>query len=201
MSRTVDEENIAKRKGQIIQAAISAFSRTGIKDTSMDQIVQESKTSKGLVYWYFKNKDELIQAVFRSFFEGIFGTKELMESSANATERMNRFTDAAVSEITRVFRFRPIIQELYVFAFRNKTIKKLAKNEFDTYFNLLKNIIQDGIKTREFRKVDPDETANAILAAIEGTSLLFFMGVMETDIGEQTRAGIKLILESIKVEK
>ncbi len=201
MTRKINEQNIARRREQIIHGAISAFARTGLKETSMDQIVRESKTSKGLLYWYFRNKDELIQAVFKSFFEGVLGTKDIMELTASATDRMNMFTDVAVSEITRVFRFRPIIQELYVFAFRNKTIKKLAKKEFDVYFEMLKNIIQDGIKNGEFRRVNPAEAANAILATIEGTSLLFFMGVMDTDVGEQTRVGINLILDAIKVKK
>ncbi|HEY9164617.1 MAG TPA: TetR/AcrR family transcriptional regulator [Candidatus Kryptonia bacterium] len=188
-----------KRRGQIIEAALKAFSRHGLKETSMDQIVQESGVSKGLLYWYFKSKDELIQAVFKSFFEGAIGMTGIAESSASAIERLIRFRNVAVSEIARVFRFRPIIQELYVFAFRNKAIKKLAKKEFDIYLDLLKNILQDGINRGEFRNVDPADVSNTIIAIIEGTSLLFFMGAMDADVGEQIGNGISLIIEAIKV--
>ncbi len=188
-----------KRRGQIIEAALKAFSRHGLKETSMDQIVQESGVSKGLLYWYFKSKDELIQAVFKSFFEGAIGMTGIAESSASAIERLIRFRNVAVSEIARVFRFRPIIQELYVFAFRNKAIKKLAKKEFDIYLDLLKNILQDGINRGEFRNVDPADVSNTIIAIIEGTSLLFFMGAMDANVGEQIGNGISLIIEAIKV--
>jgi AcrR family transcriptional regulator len=201
MSVSSEEEHRTKRRAQIIEAALKAFSRHGLKETSMDRIVEESGTSKGLLYWYFRNKDELIQAVFKSFFEGFVDARGVMESGTSAADSMNRFVDATISEITRMLRFRPFIQELYVYAFRNKAIKKLAKKEFDVYFNLLKAIIQRGIDEDEFRNIDPAEAANAILSVVEGTSLLFFMGVMEVDLGEQTRAGVKLILEAIKDSK
>jgi len=48
-----------ERRGQIIQAAVNVFSRRGIIGTKMSMIAAEAGVSHGLVYHYFKTKDEL----------------------------------------------------------------------------------------------------------------------------------------------
>ena len=51
------------RKQQILDAAIKVFSRSGFEKARMDDIAEESGLSKGTLYWYFKNKDEIISNV------------------------------------------------------------------------------------------------------------------------------------------
>ena len=52
-----------ERKDQIIQAAINVFTRRGIHQARMDDIVTETGLSKGTLYWYFKSKDDIIVAI------------------------------------------------------------------------------------------------------------------------------------------
>ena len=42
-------------KTRILDAALSAFSRKGYHDTRLDDIVDESDTSKGAIYFHFAN--------------------------------------------------------------------------------------------------------------------------------------------------
>src|SRR5687767_10259410 len=48
-----------ERKEQIIQAAIQVFSRFGFSKTNMSKIADEVGISHGLIYHYFKSKEEL----------------------------------------------------------------------------------------------------------------------------------------------
>ena len=54
----------ADKKQQTIQAAIELFATQGYENTSIAQICQHAHVSKGLVFHHFKNKEDLLRAVF-----------------------------------------------------------------------------------------------------------------------------------------
>jgi AcrR family transcriptional regulator len=98
-----------ERRCCILDAAERVFLRKGINAATMDEIAQESELSKGALYLYFENKDELyLQVALRSLealvdaFErtlrktqavsGRERTRRLMETYANfAAENPSRF--------------------------------------------------------------------------------------------------------------
>src|SRR5918993_1182095 len=50
-------------KNKIIKSAISTFSKYGYDKSRMDDIAKTAKLSKGTIYLYFKNKEELFNAI------------------------------------------------------------------------------------------------------------------------------------------
>lgn len=59
----INQEHREARRRQILEAAMIAFSRSGLRRTSMADIVRESGLSFGGIYGYFGSKDEIIRAV------------------------------------------------------------------------------------------------------------------------------------------
>ncbi|HLW18846.1 MAG TPA: TetR/AcrR family transcriptional regulator [Cyclobacteriaceae bacterium] len=53
----------------IVQSAIKLFSSQGYHATKMDDVAKKAKMSKGLIYFYFKNKEDLYMAVTAKAFE------------------------------------------------------------------------------------------------------------------------------------
>lgn len=51
------------RRAQIIDAAFRAFSRKGFKGTTNKEIAREAGVTPGLIYWYFRDKEDLFEAV------------------------------------------------------------------------------------------------------------------------------------------
>lgn len=68
----VSPEYLAGRRAQLIETARELFSRKGLSDTSMSDLVAASGMSIGAIYRYFTSKDELVAAVV----EGRDGTVE-----------------------------------------------------------------------------------------------------------------------------
>jgi AcrR family transcriptional regulator len=201
MTRKVSVKNIAKRKEQIVKAAISAFARTGLKETSMDDIVRESGLSKGAIYWYFKSKDELISELLNEFFDPREVKKiERLLANGTAEARIDKFIEYMVEEMKKMQRFRSVIQELFVIAFRDQKIKKMMRRDFRSGVTLLQTIIEDGIKGKEFRRVDAYQVTLAIYQIIEGAALFWSLGI-DIDFEKQIRRGADLILDAIKVRK
>lgn len=52
------------KKQKTIQAAIELFAAQGYEKTSIAQICETAKVSKGLVFHHFKNKEDLLKEVF-----------------------------------------------------------------------------------------------------------------------------------------
>lgn len=64
MSTQKSEE---KKKGQILKAALDCFSKNRIDTVTMDVIAKEAGISKGLIYFYYKSKDDLIYELCESW--------------------------------------------------------------------------------------------------------------------------------------
>ncbi|HTN87050.1 MAG TPA: TetR/AcrR family transcriptional regulator, partial [Sorangium sp.] len=70
MNKKIKETNFKKRDSngnkKIIAAAFELFATKGYTQTSVDSIAAKAKISKGLVYYYFKSKEEILKSIFAS---------------------------------------------------------------------------------------------------------------------------------------
>ena len=55
------------RPQEITEAALAAFAEKGYAATRVEEVARRAGVSKGLVYLYFKTKEEIFKAVIRSF--------------------------------------------------------------------------------------------------------------------------------------
>jgi AcrR family transcriptional regulator len=55
------------RPQEITEAALAAFAEKGYAATRVDEVARRAGVSKGLLYLYFKTKEDLFKAVIRSF--------------------------------------------------------------------------------------------------------------------------------------
>lgn len=70
------QEEKEQRRNDIIDAAETIFARKGVDRATMADVAKEARLSRGLIYFYFKDKDDLYLAIMlratqalRSFFE------------------------------------------------------------------------------------------------------------------------------------
>ena len=63
MARTVNKEQAAKRRQQILDAALDCFGKKGFHQTTMQEVCKKARLSPGTVYHYFKSKDEIIEHI------------------------------------------------------------------------------------------------------------------------------------------
>ena len=114
-----------KRKAEIVEAAARVFSKKGFGGARMDDIVQETGLSKGLLYWYFKSKDALIVALLERLMRPELNrVRTLADAGGPARERLVAFAESMVKDIALMERLMPITFEFYSVAFRNKVMKE-----------------------------------------------------------------------------
>lgn len=88
-----------ERKEQIMRAAIKVFSRRGIFGTKMSMIASEAGVSHGLLYHYFKSKDELfITLVQWSMEEARLALSEIYNVPGTPLEKITLLTSMILQE-------------------------------------------------------------------------------------------------------
>ena len=63
------KKNERNTKGRIISSAWKLFYQQGYDDTTIEEIIDESQTSRGSFYHYFEGKDALLSSLSYMFDE------------------------------------------------------------------------------------------------------------------------------------
>ena len=79
------------RPAEITEAAMAAFAENGFAATKVADVARRAGVSKGLLYLYFKTKEDLFKAVVRSFISPKIDTlARTVESSEHSAEEFLR---------------------------------------------------------------------------------------------------------------
>lgn len=167
MTPTKDE-----RRNEIIQAAFAAFAANGYAKTTMDDIVQHSGLSKGTLYWYFKNKQELFVATIEvAFQEMSVQLATLVEQDAPATDRLRMFFIEAGKMLEQNKPIVGLLVDAFFQSYQNEEAMQTMRTLYQDYISSIEIIIQQGIVRGEFRDVDPHMAAVSLMAGGDGVAL------------------------------
>ncbi len=92
-----------ERKSEIIKTAGKLFLQKGVHNTKISEIVETIGVAKGLFYYYFKSKDDVITAVIEHFiFELDIVLSNILSSDINYYKKISKFVDTYI-QIRRMF--------------------------------------------------------------------------------------------------
>jgi AcrR family transcriptional regulator len=198
MSRRPDSSEI--RRNQILDAATKVFVRQGFQHARMDDIVEESGLSKGTLYWYFKSKEDIINAILRRLFAGALESLEsLLEAEGTVSERLVQLTSDRVTGMKRMSSLVPIIFEFYAVAVHQQWVKQFIGEYFKHFRGLLEDLIQQGIDRGEFYPVNAAETAISLASMYEGLTIHWLMEPETVQWDILSENSIPILLNGLKV--
>lgn len=83
------QKEAEERKKEIIDTARRLFGEKGYKNTQVKDIVSEVGVAQGLFYYYFKSKDEVLEAVAEQYADNIIcGVTELIDVDMKSFEKI-----------------------------------------------------------------------------------------------------------------
>ena len=85
-----------ERKNEFIDAAEKLFKENGIVETTISAIVKEMDVAKGLFYYYFKSKDDVIEAISNKYNEAFNAMMQESMNKEDYTERLQQFVNNSV---------------------------------------------------------------------------------------------------------
>lgn len=153
-------KNSRNTKGRIISAAWKLFYEQGYEDTTVEDIVYESETSKGSFYHYFDGKDALLGTLAYVFDEKYEQLMQVMNPDLDAMEKLIYLNHELFAMIDG-----SISIDLLARLLSTQLLARGEKHLLDrsrTYFKLLRQIISEGQKQEQLRA---DRTVNEIVKA------------------------------------
>lgn len=145
-------------KGKIITAAWKLFYELGYDETTVDEIIEESGTSKGSFYHYFDGKDALLSSLSELFDAKYSELSETMDRSANAFDLLMFLNKELFSMVEST-----VSLELLARLYSSQLVTKGERHLLDqdrVYYKLLRQIVVLGQQKGELRD---DVPANEIV--------------------------------------
>ena len=147
-------------KGRIVAAAWKLFYEQGYDDTTIEDIIAESNTSKGSFYHYFEGKDALLGSLSMVFDEKYEQLQAAMDPDMDAVEALLYLNRELFLMIENT-----VSLELLAWLLSSQLVSRGERHLLDrnrTYFRLLHKIVKRGQERNELRA---DITANEIVSA------------------------------------
>ncbi len=147
-------------RGKIISAAWRLFYEKGYDDTTVEDIVFESGTSKGSFYHYFQSKEALVGTLAYVFDEKYEELEKEIDNDADTITRLTWLNHELFAMIES-----SVSIDLLARLLAGQLISRGEKHLLDRhreYFKLLRKLITEGQKKGEIRS---DKTVSEILKA------------------------------------
>lgn len=147
-----------ERKSEIIKTAGRLFLQKGVHNTKISKIVETIGVAKGLFYYYFKSKDDVISAVIEHFISELdVVLSNILSSDINYYKKISKFIDTYV-QIRRMFNKNSCNNN------DNDNFSYiLLKKSNNLILSYLKLLISTGISKGLLRLRYPDETVTMLV--------------------------------------
>jgi AcrR family transcriptional regulator len=134
---------ITKRK--IIEAATFLFNENGYENTSVQEICEKARVSKGAFFHHFPTKEFLFLEILNDFLEKLDKRmREIEKNSKNVTQAMIDMTKILEEIFVISENNFTIFLEFIKKAEKNEEIMKILSNQFNKFENYLENLIEKG---------------------------------------------------------
>jgi TetR/AcrR family transcriptional regulator len=155
-------------RAAILKAAVGEFAEHGIAGARTDAIAREARVNKALLYYYFKDKDALYEAVLDHVFSGLRArVMPVLESKLPPREKMLRYLGTYFDYIAANPRFPRVVQGEWVRSGAGTArMQRISKEYFRPIFEKLAGVLRDGIAAGEFRAVNPIDFLPSVAAVI-----------------------------------
>jgi len=161
-------------KELILNTATELFAIHGYDGLRVDEIASKAQVNKATIYYHFKDKNFIFETIIMEMVDKIF--KEIEKKQKGLDEPLKKveaFFDA-ISHIVIKYRnlAKIMMQELAV---NGKNLSNELKMRFFKILEILINIVDEGIKKEQFKKVSA-----ALIHTIFLGGLNYYLSLKET---------------------
>jgi len=143
------KEQAERTRAAIIEAAIGLFARRGFNATSTQDLARAIGMTTGVLYWHFKDKEELLVASLTELESRL--AKELIgEAETRSGQNARQTFEALIARVARVVeKFQPLMLMVGVVAAEvtdtNPRLEKAFRASYRRIATLAEAVIQQGI--------------------------------------------------------
>lgn len=160
-------------RAAILKAAVAEFAEHGIAGARTDRIAHSARVNKALLYYYFKDKNALYEAVLDHVFSGL--QERLMpalQSNLEPRGKMLAYVGRYFDYIAENPRFPRVVQAAWtrVGAHASPPMLRIAREYFAPIYQRVSQLLREGAAKGEFRRVNPMD----FLPSLVGVVIFYF---------------------------
>ncbi len=200
MSQQTSKDEGGTREGErrrtILRAAINVFASKGYHGCRIADVAKEAGVAYGLVYHYFKNKDELLETVFETGWNGFISrVRAVVEGEGTLEQKVHRIVDVAFE----AYRVDPRgVKVLIVEIARGPGGRVNQQTTFTAALQLCTQMLAQAQAAGELRPdLDLQLAAALFFGNIEMAFTALVMGMVDTRDPEKMERARRQIAESV----
>ncbi len=163
-------------RDKILRVANKLFSRFGFHKTSMDEIAKIARKAKGSLYYHFSSKEELFKEVVSKEITNLKNQLSVINNNSDlsASKKLKLYLTKRMEILNNAANYHETLKADFFehFHFIDDIRKELDEWEKEN----LKNIILEGIETKEFAdNKDIDVLLDVFIMVLKGLEIPFFL--------------------------
>jgi len=198
-----EREKLAHRQ-EILDAATRIFAQKGFFNATLDEIAQEAEFSKGALYLYFSNKEDLLHSIIQEKSAAILKfLKTTLTGKSSFQKELHMLFDWNAELAFKEKDFVAVFIAQHFFGF--SAFSEERKVEFCKFHDKLDEIVINrivkAIETSELRDLQPESIYGIIRGAIENMMITQWKCETVEQLQNAVKVFIDILFNGIANEK
>jgi AcrR family transcriptional regulator len=179
------------RRSELVHAAIEVIAERGFDRTTIRDIARSAGAATGSVHYYFKNKDELLQAAFDEL-ETRFRDRvaETLATVESPREKLVALVEVFCGEGADVTQGWVVQIDVWQQAGRHHAFRETFVEAHNWWVHLIAATLQAGVARKEFRPIaDVRRTATELAALMDGLGIYYVTDQVESAFAREIVLG------------
>ena len=190
----------AERKDQIVRATVDCITKHGYHNFSMQDVARTAGVSKGIIHYYFLNKDDLMMSVL----DKVAGDIETiiaadMESISSPIEKIKVFIAVAFDIVRSTKEYYQVNMDFWTQINQKKEVRQVISRHYAKFRDNCARVIEEGVQQGVFKQVNPQHQASLIIATVDGVSLQWLFDETVYDYTEIVKTASAQLLEGLVI--
>lgn len=184
-----------KTKRDILEKAYRLFAEKGFKEVTMKDICELTGLSRGGLYRHYESTEQIFLEIVHTFSdqqknEIFIKIKQHIPAAVILEELLSKYTEEMIDSKNSL--------SLAIYEFYSNSAASQEENSVKNQYELSKSVwtalINYGISTKEFNRVNPESVFHVILFAYQGVRMYSRLMEIDRDIPTQIICEIKRLL-------
>lgn len=160
-----------EKENRLLENAFKLFTQKGVKDTSIQEIVDNANVAKGTFYIYFKDKYEIRDVLISKKSKKLFNNalKDLRKTEIHdLSDQVVFIVDHVINALIRNPLLLKFISKNLSLGIYNQTVQKIYETNSDEENGVLKLFLK-GIEENNIKLKNPEVTLYMIIELVSST--------------------------------
>lgn len=188
----------AERKDQIVRATVDCISRHGYHNFSMQDVARTAGVSKGIIHYYFLNKDELMMSVLDKVAGDIEQVLQSdMASIEDPVQKIEIFVNVCFDVVRSTREYYQVNMDFWTQINQKEEVRAVIARHYAKFRETAAAVVRQGVSSGKFRPVDPVQYGSYVIAVIDGLSLQWLFDEKVFDYEAMVKVASRLIIEGL----